>query len=86
MNIQPLPNNVLLQLQPKEEVSQGGIHIPQTAQETSIWGTVLACGEGIPDEIQEGDEVLISHESGTHFRLSGISFVMVDWRKLKAKR
>ena len=47
MNIRPLRDKVLVRPLPVEEVSKGGIIIPETAKDAPVEGTVIAVGDGI---------------------------------------
>jgi len=64
--IKPLRDRILVQPKPVEEVSQGGIIIPDIAKDSPVEGTVLAVGSGIlsrdgeqiPLNVSVGDNVL----------------------------
>ena len=66
MNIKPQRDKILVQPKPVEEVSKGGIIIPETAKDAPVEGTVLAVGSGIinrdgeliPLDVSVGDSVL----------------------------
>ena len=61
MNIQPLADRVLIEPTAAEEVTLGGIIIPDSAKEKPLKGKVLAVGGGTKDEemvLKPGDEVL----------------------------
>jgi chaperonin GroES len=66
MNIKPLRDKILVQPKPVDEVSKGGIIIPETAKDSPVEGTVLAVGSGIinrdgeliPLDVSVGDSVL----------------------------
>ena len=45
-NIKPLADRVVVKAAPAEEVSKGGIILPDTAQEKPQMGTVIAVGPG----------------------------------------
>jgi len=65
-NIKPLRDRILVQPKPVEEVSKGGIIIPDVAKDAPVEGTVLAVGNGIlgrdgehiPLNVSVGDNVL----------------------------
>lgn len=67
MNIELFGNRVLIKPDETEKVTAGGIYIPDTAQETNRYGTVIKHGEGAYDEmtgqftpitVREGDRVI----------------------------
>ena len=78
MKIQPLGDRVLVQPLEAEEVSKGGIVLPDTAKEKPAEGKVVAVGEGkktddgtvIPVSIKVGDKVLYSKYGGNEISTS----------------
>lgn len=67
MNIKPLSDRVLIEPSPAEEVTVGGIIIPDSAKEKPLKGTVVATGNGTKDEemvVKVGDNVLYGKYSG----------------------
>ncbi len=73
--IKPLNNRVLLK-RSKAQTTQGGIILPDTAQEKPKEGEVIAVGPGQRDEegkinpltVKVGDQVLFSSYAGTEFK------------------
>ena len=71
MNLQPLRDRLIVEVLEEEEVTIGGIVLPDTAKEKPQRGKVLAVGPGprdkngerVPLDVGEGDEVLILRES-----------------------
>jgi chaperonin GroES len=66
MRLRPLLDNVVIKPSKKEEVTTGGIIIPDTGTEGPVRGEVIAVGPGnytekgeyIPMNVSVGDEVL----------------------------
>ena len=74
VNIKPLADRVLVEPAPAEEKTAGGIIIPDTAKEKPQRGTIVAVGNGKPDEpmtVKAGDTVLYGKYSGTEVKLDG---------------
>ena len=79
ISFKPLGNSVVVEPIEQEEVTSGGIVLPETAKEKPQKGTVLAIGPGdrdddgkrIPMDVQEGDTVLFAKYSGTEIKLDG---------------
>ena len=79
MKIKPLKERILVKRVDSEEVSKGGIIIPDTAKEKPQEGRVVAVGSGktledgkvIPLEIKEGDRILFSKYGGTEVKIEG---------------
>lgn len=72
MTITPLYDRVLVKPIKPEEVTAGGIIIPETSQDKPIQGEVVAVGEGritnegnlIPLKVKVGDRVIFSKNGG----------------------
>lgn len=80
MNIKPLSDRVLIEPTAAEEVTLGGIIIPDTAKEKPLKGTVLAVGQGTKDEpmiLKEGDKVLYGKYAGTEIEWDGKKYLMM---------
>jgi len=79
MKIRPLHDRVILKRVEEEQVSRGGIIIPDTAKEKPIKGKVVAAGPGRRLEngevraltVKEGDVVLFSKYGGTDVKIDG---------------
>ncbi len=79
MKIKPLQDRVVLERLGGEEVTKGGIIIPDTAKERPAEGKVLAVGPGkvsddgkkIPMSVKKGDRVLFSKYAGTEIKVDG---------------
>ncbi|MDE5652760.1 MAG: co-chaperone GroES [Muribaculaceae bacterium] len=80
MNIKPLFDRVLIEPTAAEEVTLGGIIIPDTAKEKPLKGKVIATGEGTKDEpmvLAVGQEVLFGKYAGTEIELEGTKYLMM---------
>lgn len=80
MNIRPLADRVLIEPTAAEEVTMGGIIIPDSAKEKPLRGKVLAVGNGTKDEpmtLKEGDEVLYGKYAGTEIEFEGSKYIMM---------
>lgn len=79
MKLKPLHDRVLLKRLAEEEVTKGGIIIPDSAKEKPIKGTVVAAGPGKSNEegkvapltVKPGDVVLYSKYAGTEIKIDG---------------
>ncbi len=77
--IRPVADRVVVKPSAKEEISKGGIIIPDTAKEKPQEGTVIAVGSGkLQDngersvmELKVGDKVLFAKYGGTEFKFEG---------------
>ncbi|MBO5445096.1 MAG: co-chaperone GroES [Muribaculaceae bacterium] len=80
MNIKPLGDRVLVQPSAAEEVTLGGIIIPDSAKEKPLRGKVLAAGNGTKDEemiLKAGDEVLYGKYAGTEIEFEGEKYIIM---------
>jgi len=79
ISIKPLGDRVVVEPLEQEEMTSGGIVLPETAKEKPQKGKVLATGPGgrdddgkrIPMDVKEGDTVLFAKYSGTEIKLDG---------------
>lgn len=80
MNIRPLADRVLIEPTAAEEVTMGGIIIPDSAKEKPLKGKVLAVGNGTKDEemiLKVGDTVLYGKYAGTEIELESVKYLMM---------
>lgn len=80
MNIKPLSDRVLVEPAAAEEVTVGGIIIPDSAKEKPQRGTVKAVGGGTKDEpmvLKVDDTVLYGKYSGTELEYDGVKYLMM---------
>lgn len=66
--LRPLGNQVLIDPRPREEVSPGGVILPEIAQRDSQQGRVVAVGTGCREELTPGDVVLFKKWTGFTLR------------------
>ena len=79
ISFKPLGGRVLVEPIEQEEVTAGGIVLPETAKEKPQQGKVLATGPGdrdekgdrIPMDVKVGDTVLFAKYSGTEVKMDG---------------
>lgn len=93
VTIEPLGDRVVVKPTPKEEVSKGGIVLPDTAREKPQEGEVIAVGPGrlsdegerIAMEVKKGDRVVYSKYAGTEFKLDDEEVVIMRETDILAK-
>jgi len=80
LKLKPLGGRVIIEPIEQEEMTAGGIILPETAKEKPQEGNVLAVGRGdwdeksgarIPMDVQVGDKVLFAKYSGTEIKMDG---------------
>jgi len=75
--LEPLGDRVIIKPLDSEEVSKGGIILPDTAKEKPQEGEIIAIGPGkikddgarIPMEVKVGDKVMFAKYAGTEIKL-----------------
>ena len=86
LSFKPLGNRVVIQpTEPQEQVSAGGIYIPDTAKEKPQEGKVVAVGPGkmaddgtrLPMEIEVGDTVVYSKYAGTEYKEGEVDYLIL---------
>lgn len=80
MTIKPLADRVLVKPAEAEEITKGGLFIPDTAKEKPQRGTVVAVGVGKKDEpiiVKVGDSVLYGKYAGTELTVDGDEFLIM---------
>ena len=79
ISLKPLGNRVVVKPIEEEEITAGGIVLPETAKEKPQKGEVLAVGDGerddsgkrIPLDVSVGDTVLFAKYAGTEIKVEG---------------
>ena len=79
MAIKPLADRVLVKPLAREEMTKGGIYLPDTVKDKPQEGTVIAVGIGkrnekgeiSPMEVKVGDVVIYSKYGGTEIKEDG---------------
>ena len=79
LKLKPLGGRVIVEPIEQEEMTAGGIILPETAKEKPQEGKILAAGPGerdengarIPMEVKVGDKVLYAKYSGTEVKVDG---------------
>ena len=85
MAVKPLDDRVLVKQSEAEEVSAGGIVLPDTAKEKPQRGKVVAAGPGkLLDSgkrgqmgLKKGDEVFYAKYAGTEVKIDGETYVIL---------
>jgi len=84
--LRPLGDRVVLKPAPEEEVTKGGIVLPDTAKKRPQEGKVVAVGSGkllengqrAPMSVKKGDTVVYSKYGGTEITVDGNELVILE--------
>lgn len=85
MKITPLGDRILVEVLEAEEVTKGGIVLPDTAKEKPQQAKVVAVGKGkilddgkyATPEVKKGDLILFGKYSGTELKLDDKNLLML---------
>lgn len=92
MSLKPLGNRVVVEPEEQEEITAGGIVLPETAKEKPQKGTILSVGPGerdedgkrIPMDVAKGDKVLFAKYAGTEIKVEGQKLLILKESDLLA--
>ena len=90
INVRPLGDRVLVERIEAEEVTAGGILLPESAKEKPKEGIVIAVGEGrmldngqrSTPSLKKGDRVLFTSYGGTEVKLGGEEYLIMEERDI----
>jgi len=94
VKLEPLGDRIVVKPLAREEVTKGGIIIPDTAKEKPQEGEVMAVGPGrisdegkrIAMEVKVGDKVVYNKYSGTEFKIDDVDYMILRESDVIAKR
>lgn len=85
MKVKPLGDRVLVKLQFAEEKTAGGIIIPDTAQEKTQQGVVLAIGDDEAIKVKVKDKIMYDKYAGTTVKVNGEEQLILKMSDIIAK-
>lgn len=85
MKFRPLYDRILVERVESEEVTKGGIILPDSAKEKPQQGKVISVGEGrrtedgkiVPLKVKEGDTILFGKYSGSEIKIEGVEYLIM---------
>ena len=94
VKLQPMADRVVVKPIEKEEVTKGGIVLPDTAKEKPQEGEVIAIGPGrlsedgkrIAMDIKVGDRVIYAKYGGTEIKIEDEELIILRESDILAKR
>lgn len=83
--IRPLGERVVVKPLPSEEITKGGIVLPDTAKEKPQEGEVIAVGSGrlldngskVAIDLKVGDKVLFSKYAGNEVKIDNVEYLIM---------
>jgi chaperonin GroES len=92
MQIQPLNDRVIVLRLDAEEVTAGGLIIPETGKEKPQQGLVIEAGPGayvnnqlVPLGVKKGDKILFGKYSGTEVTVDDVKLLILREDEIFAK-
>lgn len=93
IKIKPLADRVVVKPMTEEEVTKGGIILPDTAKERPQRGEIVALGPGrvdeegkrLPMDVKKGDKVLYAKYAGTEIKLDDEEYLILREGDILAK-
>ncbi|MFO8011339.1 MAG: co-chaperone GroES [Dehalococcoidia bacterium] len=94
LKVTPLADRVVVQPVTREEVTKGGIVLPDTAKEKPQEGEVVAVGPGrmteegkrIPMDVSVGDVVIYAKYAGTEWKYDDEEYLIIRESDIQAKK
>ena len=94
VKLQPLADRLVVKPIAREEVTKGGIVLPDTAKEKPQEGEVIAVGPGrigedgkrIAMDVKAGDIVIYARYGGTEMKIEGEEMVILRESDILAKK
>ena len=85
MKLRPLQDRVIVERIDEEEMSAGGIIIPDSAKEKPQEGKIIAVGKGktgddgklVKLDVKKGDRILFGKYSGSEVKLEGSEYLIM---------
>ena len=85
MKIKPLSDRVLIKTEAAEEKTAGGLFIPQTAQEKTQTGTVVAIGDDKDIiKVKAGQKVMYDKYAGTAVSIDNEDHLLLGFSDILA--
>ncbi len=87
MNIKPVGERVLIKPIKENEITAGGIYIPESAQKEKKEGTVIATGtfeDGKDLPLKEGDHIIYGGYQSDEMEIDGDKYLFIEFKDVLA--
>lgn len=92
MELRPLGDKIVVKAEAHEEITKGGLVLPDTVKEKPVEGIVVAVGPGrilengtrLPMDVKVNDKVIYSKYSGTEVKLGEDKYLVISERDVLA--
>ena len=94
VKLQPLADRLVVKPTEREEVTKGGIVLPDTVKERPQEGEVVAVGPGrlsedgkpLPMDVRVGDIVIYAKYGGTEYKIEDVEYMILRESDILAKK
>jgi chaperonin GroES len=94
VKLQPLADRLVVKPIQKEEMTKGGIYLPDTAKEKPQEGEIVAVGPGrmtddgkrIAMDVKVGDRVIYSKYGGSEIKIDDVEMIILRESDILAKK
>lgn len=76
MKLVLINKKILVKPDEAEKVTPGGIHIPDTARDKSVLGTIVEAADDC-EELEKGDRVMYGKYAGTKVEIEGEELIIM---------
>ncbi len=85
VNIRPLGENVLVQLEKPDQKTEAGIYLPETAkEERSQFGRVVAIGDSEKIKVKPGEKVIFRLYGGEEVSVAEENYLLTNTKDILA--
>jgi chaperonin GroES len=77
IRMRPVGERIVVQLKQVDNVSAGGVILPEQAREKPKTGIVISIGRLCPEDIREGQEVMFSKYGGIEVEHEGEEYLVL---------
>ncbi|MFW5986688.1 MAG: co-chaperone GroES [Methanohalophilus sp.] len=87
MNVKPVGERVLIKPIKEEDVTSGGIYIPESAQKEKKEGNVVAVGtyeDGKELPVKKGDHIIYGGFQSDEMEMDGEKYLFIDFKDVLA--
>jgi len=93
MKLRPIDDRVVIEPMESEEVTEGGIVLPDTAKEKPVQGKIVAVGPGrlldngnrLKPSVKKGDVVIYGRYSGSDVKVEGTEYKVMRESEILAR-
>jgi chaperonin GroES len=93
MKLRPIDDRVVIEPMESEEVTEGGIVLPDTAKEKPVQGKIVAVGPGrlldngnrLEPSVKKGDVVIYGRYSGSDVKVEGTEYKVMRESEILAR-